>query len=34
MKHTGVCSALLILTVLMMAACGPVAGQSTQGPDK
>ena len=33
MKHTGVCSALLILTVLMMAACGPVAGQSTQGPD-
>ena len=32
MKHTVVCSALLILTALVMAACGPAAGQSTQGP--
>lgn len=32
MKHLAVFSALLILTALLMAACGPAAGQSTQGP--
>jgi hypothetical protein len=33
MKYPVICSALLILTALLLAACGPVAGQSTQGPD-